>query len=842
MPLMGLDYVLLNPPSINRIYKIRTYSNVSKVAELFLCLKKRYMLKIIKLLLLIFLAASVHAHAQLPADMSKVKSTDISDAQLQEFVQKASNSGLSEAQIVDEFTKRGMPSNEIDALKARISALSAPVGGGATSSGGMVQGTVSKSATVTTSTQATGPSTIFGSELFSNPSLSFEPDLRIPTPQNYVLGPDDQLLLDVYGVNLSQQKLIVDAEGRIYIKYLGPISVNGLTVEETSKIINRKLVKFYPAIASGQTKVQLTVTGIRSMKIIIIGAVRKPGTYNLTSLATLFNALYVSGGPTDNGSFRNIELVRNNKVIIVADLYDFLLNSSLKSNVRLMDNDVIKIPFVQTKISLAGELNRVGLFEMQPNETLQDAIRFAGGYKSNAFKARITGVRNTDFEKKVIDIVKDSIAYFKPQNGDSYTIGSLIDKYENRIIIEGAVFKPGAYSLEKGLTVAQLVKKAQGLREDAYIERVMITRTREDLTKEYISISLNSDSGKNLILQKEDLLNISSIFDIKEKFSVTINGAVRKPGSYAFEDSLSLKSLLLIAGGFADNATGLGIEIARRKRDVDVTNPESPIVEIIRIDDTKDLSKFSNDIKLKPFDVVGIKVDPYYKGQISVTINGEVLSPGTYTLRSRIEKISDLVKRAGGTLYTANISGARLRRKNNFNDVDLTVVQKIAKSAAKDSSDVTLEAERKPYNEIAINLPEILNNPGSKDDILLMEGDIIQIPLKQHMVSISGEVFKQLEIGYTEGRKLKEYISDAGGFTNSANKHKTFVVYPNGKADRIKKSFLFFNKYPKITAGAKIFVPKEPEKKGADYAKIGLVVSGISALITAVAISVQLSK
>lgn len=793
-----------------------------------------------KITLVLFFFFSINLFAQLPSNMSNIKSKDISDVQLQEFVQKATGSGLSEAQIIEEFSKRGMPASEINALKGRIGALSAPANTAATS-GAMVQNSGTKSA-VQVSGQPANVTTIFGSELFSNPSLSFEPDLRIPTPKNYILGPDDQLLLDVYGVNLSQQKLVVDAEGNVYVKYAGPIPVNGLTLEDASKVINKKLAKFYPAIASSQTKVQLTVTGIRSIKIIVLGAVKKPGTYSLTSLATLFNALYVSGGPNDNGSFRNIELVRNNKVIVKADLYDFLLNSNQKSNVRLMDNDVIKIPFVQTRIALTGELNRPGLFEMQPNETLDDAIRFAGGYKSNAFKARITGIRNTDFERKVIDVTKPEIATFKPQNGDAYSVGSLLDKYENRIIIDGAVFKPGTYALEKGLTVAQLLQKAEGLREDAYADRVIITRTREDLTKEYINISLNSDSGKNLILQKEDVINISSIFDIKEKFAVSINGAIRKPGSYAFEDSLSLKSLILMAGGFADNATGQGIEISRRKRDVEVNNPQGAIVEIIRIDDTKDLSKFSNDIKLKPFDVVSIKVDPYYKGQISVTINGEVLSPGNYTLTSRVEKISDLVQRAGGPLFTADIAGASLRRKNNFNDVDLTVVQKIAKSAAKDSSDVTLEAERKPYNEIAINLPEILNNPGSKEDILLLEGDIIQIPLKQYLVSVSGEVFKQLEIGFTEGKKLKEYISDAGGFTNSANKRKTFVVYPNGKADRIKKSFIFFNKFPTLTAGTKIFVPKEPEKKGTDYAKAGLVITGLSALITSIALAYQITK
>jgi protein involved in polysaccharide export with SLBB domain len=771
--------------------------------------------------------------------MSNIKSKDISDVQLQEFVQKATGSGLSEAQIIEEFSKRGMPASEINALKGRIGALSAPANTAATS-GAMVQNSGSKSA-VPVSGQPANVTTIFGSELFSNPSLSFEPDLRIPTPKNYILGPDDQLLLDVYGVNLSQQKLVVDAEGNVYVKYAGPIPVNGLTLEDASKVINKKLAKFYPAIASSQTKVQLTVTGIRSIKIIVLGAVKKPGTYSLTSLATLFNALYVSGGPNDNGSFRNIELVRNNKVIVKADLYDFLLNSNQKSNVRLMDNDVIKIPFVQTRIALTGELNRPGLFEMQPNETLDGAIRFAGGYKSNAFKARITGIRNTDFERKVIDVTKPEIATFKPQNGDAYSVGSLLDKYENRIIIDGAVFKPGTYALEKGLTVAQLLQKAEGLREDAYTERVIIIRTREDLTKEYISVNLNTPLGKNLLLQKEDVIKISSIFDIKEKFAVTIEGAVRKPGSYGFEDSLSLKSLLLMAGGFADNATGKNIEISRRKRDVEVNNPQSLIVEIIKVNDTTDLSLFAHDIKLQAFDIISVKVNPFYKPQINVSIAGEVLNPGTYTLQNRSERISDLIKRAGNILYTANLDGAKLIRRNYLSGTDLETIEKIAMSG-KDSSGTLVGQEKKPYREISIALTNILNKPGTTDDIFLEESDQIIIPIKDNMVSVYGEVFKPITISYETTKKLKNYIYDAGGITTSANKQKIFVMYPNGKASNIKHTFLFFRKYPKITAGAKIFVPMKPEKKGTDTAKAGIIISSISAFITAAALAYQITK
>jgi protein involved in polysaccharide export with SLBB domain len=794
--------------------------------------------------LILSILVGLFVSGQLPSDLSKAKANDISDAQLQEYLQKASTAGLSDSQIEQELKKRGLPLSEVDILRARINQLKQQ--GAVSQSPGNMVVIPANAKRIATSNEnsigASGASVVFGSELFSNPSLSFEPDLRIPTPKNYVLGPDDKLLLDIYGVNMLQQSLEISPEGTVNLKYAGPIYINGLTIEDATKKINDKLAKYYPAIRSGQTKAVITLTGIRSIKVILVGAVKKPGAYTLSSLATLFNALFVSGGPADNGSYRNIQLIRNNKVIETADLYDFLLKADQSSNVRVKDNDVIRVPYATTNVSLGGEVNRPGVFEMKSNETLSQLIEFAGGYKSSAYKARIIGSRQTDFDKKVLDISKDSIALFKPFNGDVFNVGTIIDRFQNRVTIQGAVFKSGVFSFEEGMTVQSLIRKAEGLKEDAYMGRAIITRTRPDLTKEFINVSLSNDSSSNLLIAREDVLQVLSVFDIKDQFTVNINGAIRKPGNYVFEDSLTLKSLILQAGGFTENATGTDIEISRRKKDVSVNDPGSPIVEIIRINDNKDLSMGSADFTLKPFDIVSVKVNPYYKDQISVSVNGEVLIPGTYSLTSRVEKISDLIKRAGGTLYTANISGARLRRKNNLYDVDLKIVRKIAESSAKDSSGVTIEDERKAYNEIAIDLLKILSAPGGKEDILLEEGDAIYIPSINNMISVSGEVFKPLEISFDETKSLKDYLSDAGGVTNSANKKRIFVVYPNGKAARIKSLFLFFKTYPKITAGAKIFVPKEPEKKPADFARLSIIVSAISAFITAIALAYQISK
>lgn len=793
--------------------------------------------KSLLIVLLSFIVIQLNAQ-NLPTDMRNIKSSDITDAQLIEFVQKAASSGLTEAQIVQEFSRRGMPTSEIENLKNRITALSStkpPVNSAPISS----DRTVAKP---TNATSASNVNAIFGSELFSTPNLSFEPDLRIPTPKNYTLGPDDKLLLDVFGVNLSQQELKVSAEGTVYIKYAGPVQVNGLTVEEASQIINRKLVKYYPALASGQTKAILTLTGIRTIRIMVLGASKKPGTYNLTSLATLFNALYVSGGPMNDGSFRNIELIRNSKTIVKADLYDFLLNGSQKSNVRLMDNDIIKIPFAKTKITLQGAVNREGIYEILSNENLQTAIDFAGGFKTNAYKARITGTRVTDFDKQIIDVEKDRFQGFALQDGDVFTISSIIDKYQNKVTIEGAIYKPGSFSLTPNLTVGELIKKAEGFREDVYVGRAIIIRRKDDLTKEYINLNLNSAESKNFILKKDDEVKISSIFDLRDQKTVIINGAVRNGGVFNWEENLSLKSLILQAGGFAENATGKGIEISRRKKDVDVTNPNSPIVEIIKVDDDKDLSKTSADVLLQPFDIINIKVDAAYKTQISVSINGEVLNPGSYSLISRVERISDLVKRAGGTIFTADINGAKLIRRNAIDYYNVEKIQKIANASAKDSSNVILEEEMKAIREVAINLEQIMKNPGGKDDIYLEEGDIITIPLKNNLVVVSGEVFKPVAIAYEQNKTLKQYLNDAGGVTRSGNKKRIFVVYPNGKAAKVKTPFLFFRKYPAITAGSKIYIPKDPEKKGFDYAKTGFIISGLSALITAAVLTYQVTK
>lgn len=803
----------------------------------------------------VFLFCSIYLliAAQIPSDLSKVKASQITDNQLQQVINQAKARGLQPDEMEAELLRRGLPPSEMVELKIRMQEL-------------MLTKTDDETSTKTElgskelDTKRTAPKTskplyefptdlfkkrsmIFGAEFFSNTNLSFEPDLRMPTPKNYTIGPDDELLMNIYGVNISQQTLKVSPEGNVNIRYAGVVNVNGLTIEAASDIIKKRLSKYYPGLKNGSTKLQLTLGNIRSIRVTLIGAIIRPGTYTLPSLATIYNALYTSGGPAENGSFRNIELIRNNIVIHRADLYDFLTRGDLGSNIRLEDNDVIRVPYADLLITLNGELNRPGIFELHENESLADAIRFAGGFKSNAFRARITGNRYTDFDKRKIDIASDSLAFFKLKNGDEYFIDSVINRYQNRVVIDGAVFKPGAYALENGMTLKHLIYKAQGLKEDVYTGRALIVRTRQDYTKEYISVELKpiiTGQHDGLTLNKDDSVHVASIFDLRDTTTVTINGAVRKPGTYRYEDGLSLKSLIFKAEGFADNATGTEIEISRRRRDINVNKAGSEIVELIRVNDSKELSGISTDLPLMPFDIVSIKEDPFYKKQISVKVSGEVMMPSVYTLQSREERLSSLIKRAGGLLYTANINGAKLVRKKR-DVLDTTEVKRLVESVVKDTLSKTKAAViAKPTTDVAINLDYILKHPGSEDDITLEEGDELIIPRINNTVNVSGEVFKPLDIMYESGRSMKKYLSDAGGITPNGKKNKAFVIYANGRAAKMKKSWGFFKVYPKIYPGSSIFVPEKPRKEGGfDIGKAAVFISAVTAMVTALALIVK---
>lgn len=803
-------------------------------------------LKIISMIMGMMLMFSFHANAQLPNDLSKLKSSQITDAQLMQYVQQAQASGMGEADFINELQKRGLPDSEIQLLSTRLKGM---MGGGATETA--VQ---SESGAKTTSNKRVfkgelnpikpiqQPSRVFGAELFSSADPLFVPNLKLATPKGYVIGAEDELQLDIYGNNISSQKLMVNPDGFITVKYAGPINVNGMTIEQAAGVIKARLTKYYPALVSGETKVQLSLGSVRSILVTVIGAVRKPGTVTLPSIATLFNALYASGGPAENGSFRNIELVRNSKVIAVADLYDFIMKGDQSGNLALRDNDVIRVPFVKNQVVLDGELNRKGIFEAKQGETIDQMLVYAGGFKSNAFKGRIAGTRFTDIERKIIDVPREKYSSFQVENGDSLYVDSVVNRFENRVYISGAVFKPGAYALERDMDLLALISKAQGLKEDAFVSRANMVRKRQDMTKEYKTVNLEAVLGKNelILLKKEDSLHVMSILELRDSAVVSIQGPVKKPGDYRYEDSLSLQGLLLQAGGLLENATPLKIEIGRRKQDVSIGEKGAFTSEIISVDLDKNLKLSGMDVVLKPFDVVSVKIDPTKVRQVTVLVTGEVVYAGNYTLSNPEERLSSVVNRAGGLLPYADINGAKLIRRRG--QVDTAQIKRVSLSNLKLSAmngkdqDTSRFASNKEFEsqttEVALDLAKILQKPGSEDDVTLQDGDQLIVPKFVNTVSVNGEVLKPVTVQFETRKGLEGYISAAGGFNRSAYKQRIFVVYPNGGSAKTT-SFLGIRSYPKVTPGSTIFVPLKPNTtKSFDTAKAGVLVSAFSAVMT----------
>lgn len=873
----------------------------------------------------------------IPENLSQYKASMITDAQLIKYIEQASKTGLSPEQIENELKNRGLPESELAILRVRIRNLSD------------VSGKPNDNKPILNNYDSTNPrsrresiiidtpvspkqievSRVFGSDLFSSSNVTFEPNLRMATPLNYRLGPDDKLIIDISGVNDALQSLTVLPDGYIRLKYVGPVFVNGLTIEEAKARIINRLSRIYPSVSNGSSKVIVSLDAVRSIKVTIIGSAKRPGTYTVSSLASVFNVLYASGGPDNYGSFREIEIVRNNKVVQKVDVYNFLLNGFLNENIRLEDLDVIRIPAARVRVNVVGELKRNGIFEVLPGESLSKVINdFCGGFQRSAYKALIKSERITDKEKKLIDITKDQLDSFIPQDGDTYTIAKILDRFENAVTISGSVFRPGTYSLKESMTVRNLIELADGFTEDAFKSKAILNRLKEDKSKEILFLDLSkilSDESGNIKLRKDDELIIKSIFDFQDEFNVEVNGAVRKPGTYPyvdtmrvkdliymaggliedaytgralitktradgtlktisfsldsvfnntapnfilekrdiltvttnstftfkypiniygevknpgtydFSDSLTLKSLILKAGGFTEKSS-FNVEIARKRKFVDPNDPKASLAEIFKFTlDSSHLAINTIDFKIEAYDIVTVFPDPYRKTQEVITISGMVLQPGNYAIENRDERISSLIKRAGGVLSEANIYGARLKRVKPAGFADRVQVDKISKLVKDSTGLLAMEAE-KLEDEIAINLAAALNNPGGPEDFYVRHKDEIIIPERDEMVEVSGEVLFPLKMTYRAGRRLKYYVNSSGGFMNSAVKKNSFVIYPNGRAARTKKVMFFFRKYPKVKAGSKIFIPKsgpdyKPKKSATEVLAIASAVATLAYLI-----------
>lgn len=758
------------------------------------------------------------------SDLSQMKVEQISDSQLREVMKRAEQSGMTESQMKSALLARGLPASELRKLEERILSLET-----VESSLDAVDRSRKELRTVQRedvfgSLLKTDPgeelerkSRIFGSELFRNEQLTFEPSMNIPTPPDYQVGPGDELIVDIWGASQQTYQLPVSPDGNVFIENLGPIQVSGLTVEQASNRIIDRLVSIYSGLKSPNrnTYAQVTLGSTRTINVHILGEVQLPGTFTLSAFATTFNALYAAGGPSENGSFRDIELFRNNTKVAELDIYDFLVYGKQDHNLRLQDQDVIKVNSYETRVDITGHMKRPGIYELTGNETFSDLLHYSGGFTDEAYQKMLTVYRKTDTERRIVNLNREMFGDFMIQDGDSIPVSAVLDRFENRVILNGAVFRPGEYAItEGGLTLSELIKRAEGLREDAFLQRALIYRTRDDFSVEVIPVNLaalNQVGHSDIQLYRNDIVSVSSIFDLREAYYVEISGEVNEPGVYPFMESTSLEDLIMMAGGLSESASLSRVEVARRYRSAEEADMTGILSEIYQFTVDKDLglSDDAEQFKLKPFDQVFIRKSPGYEEPQVVRIEGEVLYPGEYSLSTKLERISDIVTRAGGLTPEAYPEGASLLRKVS---IDREERRKALESLMQESGDSLLfTINDESVQAIGINLKKILENPGSKYDLFLQEGDQLKISKEAQTVRLSGALLYPITVRYDKSYSFNKYISMAGGFTSDAKKSKSYVIYANGSIDKTNK-ILFCNNYPKVAPGAEIVVPRKPER------------------------------
>ncbi|SIO49179.1 protein involved in polysaccharide export, contains SLBB domain of the beta-grasp fold [Chitinophaga niabensis] len=774
-----------------------------------------------------------------------MKVDDLSDEQVRQIVAEMKRNKVSLDQIDSYAQQKGIPADQVLKLKDRIRALNLEkeftTGTPTNAKLEETERTVDNENIISArdvqpmSLEEKRRMKIFGAELFSNKNLTFEPNLRMATPPNYRLAAGDELVIDVYGYSEVQHKLKVSPEGYVRIPYLGPVYVNGLTMEEATTRITKQLGTIYGGIKSGNTFVQISLGTIRSIKVLLIGEIDRPGSYTLPSLATVANALYVSGGPNENGSFRDIQVIRNGAPIARFDLYDFLTNGDLTNNIVLQDQDIVKVNPYKTRVELVGEIKRPAIFEAKDNESLQDILNFAGGYTDKSLRDMLRATRINNKEREVVNIPAEQIATFKLRSGDKIFVDSVLNRYSNRITITGAVFHEGEYALEGNMTVADLIKKAGGVKEEASLSRAVIFRLKEDYTPSGSSFNVQDAlSGKQTIaLQREDSVVIYSKLGLREDYQVKISGQVNAPGYFNYADSLHLEDLILMAGGLRDAASLQRVEVSRRIRGKTYSPNDSTTSIVAQFDLSTDMSAMTG-YALQPFDEVVVRKSPTYSEQASVSIDGEVVYPGAYTINSKREKISDVMKRAGGLRPEAYAEGAVLLRKTFVNASDSAFLDsklQVYYNKMEDSTAITKmqSAVSRKEQLLGINLQKILAQPGSKFDLLLEEGDIIKIPKKLQTVQLFGEVYFPKKVRFDNNIGFREYINGAGGFTNGALKRRSYIVYANGEVKSTRK-VLFFNRYPKVKPGAEIYVPAKKESRGLSGQEALGITTGIASL------------
>ncbi|WP_119845272.1 SLBB domain-containing protein [Reichenbachiella sp. MSK19-1] len=783
-----------------------------------------------------FLSNDTLAQSPSLQNISSVNVDDLSDEQIKQFIGKAESSGYSEDQLMMMAKTRGMSELQIQKLRKRVSDLKSGSNNSQTANIDRLRDTNQSQgsqenggafdpfdAVKDEKPDSIDGLSIFGQSFFENSSLSFETGLNMPTPANYVIGPGDEVIIDIWGASEKTYQIVVSPEGAIRIPNLGPIYITGLTMDKAKAKIVSRLKRIYSTIGRS-SNADVTLGQTRSINVHVIGQVKKPGTFTLSSFGTAFNALYSAGGPSKDGSLRQVEVYRAKELISTLDAYEFMIRGT-GENITLQDQDVIIVRPYISRVKFTGEVKNPAVYELTKGETFEDLLFYSGGLTNMAYQG-VVSLRRIDKNFKTVRSLEiDKAGEFELYNGDEIEVGKITNEFINRVTIEGPVMNPGEYQLEEGMTLLTLIELADGVRGDTFMERGVIIRQNEDFSLANISFNPRKllRGEESVVLQSNDVIKLQSIYDLRERYNLIIEGEVQKPGEFAYIDGMKVKDLIFLAGGFKESAAKSFVEVARRINP-DSTTDKNSSAEIFNfpISENLDISEKDSKFELEPFDLVVIRKSPFYIKQETVEIEGEVEFPGKYVIERKDERISSILKRAGGVSDYSYVKGATLIRKSEYykknasdlgyaNDAIRVRKQDLIEIFKRDTLFSNESAVFKQEEAIGIELDKIMSNPGSKYDLILKKGDIISIPRQLQTVRVRGSVLYPSNIRYNKGSGFKKYVGAAGGFDQQAKKSKSYVIYANGSADRTS-SFLWIKNYPKVEPGSEIVIPQKPEK------------------------------
>lgn len=655
---------------------------------------------------------------------------------------------------------------------------------------------------------------VFGHNIFSNPELTFAPNENLATPENYRLGPGDEVIIDIWGTNQNTIRQTISPDGFINVEGIGLLYLGGMSVKEADRYVRKQLNRIYPVDGEDAgSEIKVTLGALRTIQVNVMGEVKVPGTYFLSSLSSVYHALYRAGGFTELGSLRNIELVRNGKKIADIDVYDFIVKGQTGGDIILQDGDIVLVPTYEMIVDMAGKVKRPMKYELKNGESIDDALGFAGGFKGDAYTENVNVIRRNGREYQVYTVMKDEYPSFAMMDSDSLTVGSILDRYENRLEVKGAVYRPGVYQLsDKVNTVSELVDIADGLRGDAFTNRAIIHRERKDYTLETIAVDLAgimNGTVPDVDLQENDVLYISSIHDLNDLGTITVRGEVARPGDFVFTDNMTVEDAIIQAGGLLESASLAKVDVTRRLKDPYSSELSDTLSRVYTFAIKEDFAVTgSGDFVLQPYDQIYVRKSPIYEKQSNVTISGEVIFPGEYSLTRRSERLSDLVEKAGGVNQWAYVKGARLSRLMNDDERERLLSTLDVLDSGRDSLSVSqLETDSRYY--VGIDLQAALTNPGSDIDLVLREGDILNVPQFINTVKISGNVMYPNTVTYVDGMTVRDYVRQAGGYGYKAKRSRAYVVYMNGKVDRARQLSSTV-----VEPGCEIVVPNKKIKDG----------------------------